>query len=100
MSEILHSSRYDTFFKINSNDIFLISPQKHMLWDSLEAPRRGASNEYPQHMFLRRNKKNIRWLTPLIWNYGFCICTPDKLYIGHNYIKHFTFSLGNHILGY
>ena len=30
-----------------------------MLWDSLEAPRRGASNEYPQHMFLSRNKKNI-----------------------------------------
>ena len=26
---------------------------------SLEAPQRGASNEYPQYMFLRRNKKNI-----------------------------------------
>ena len=26
---------------------------------SLEAPRRGASNEYPQHMFSWRNKKNI-----------------------------------------
>ena len=26
---------------------------------SLEAPRRGTSNEYPQHMFLSRNKKNI-----------------------------------------
>ena len=40
-------------------NIFLISPQKHMLWYSLEAPRRGASNEYPQHMFSWRNKKNI-----------------------------------------
>ena len=32
-----------------------------MLWYSLEVPRRcrGASNEYPQHMFLSRNKKNI-----------------------------------------
>ena len=30
-----------------------------MLWYSLEAPRRGASNEYPQHMFSLRNKKNI-----------------------------------------
>ena len=35
-----------------------------MLWvlirsASLEAPQRGASNEYPQHMFLWRNKKNI-----------------------------------------
>ena len=26
---------------------------------SLEAPRRGASNEYPQHMFSSRNKKDI-----------------------------------------
>ena len=30
-----------------------------MLWYSLEAPPRGASNEYPQHMFLLRNKKDI-----------------------------------------
>ena len=37
----------------------LISPRKHMLWYSLEAPRRGASNEYPQHMFSWRNKKDI-----------------------------------------
>ena len=32
---------------------------------SLEAPHRGASNEYPQHMFLMRNKKNIMWI-PLL----------------------------------
>ena len=30
-----------------------------MLWYSLEAPCGGASNEYPQHMFSWRNKKNI-----------------------------------------
>ena len=30
-----------------------------MLWYSLEAPRQGASNEYPQLMFSWRNKKNI-----------------------------------------
>ena len=30
-----------------------------MLWYSLEAPLRGASNEYPQHMFSWRNKKDI-----------------------------------------
>ena len=35
----------------------LISRRKHMLWYSLEAPHRGASNEYPQHMFSSRNKK-------------------------------------------
>ena len=28
-----------------------------MLWYSLEAPHRGASNEYPQHMVSWRNKK-------------------------------------------
>ena len=39
-------------------NIFLISQQKHMLWYSLEAPRRGASHEYP-HMFSWRNKKNV-----------------------------------------
>ena len=31
--------------------IFLISAQKHRLWHSLEPPRRGGSNEYPQSMF-------------------------------------------------
>ena len=29
-----------------------------MLWYSLEAPRRGASNEYPQHMLLCRTREN------------------------------------------
>ena len=40
-----------------------------MLWYSLEAPWQGASNEYPQHMFLWRNKKNIMWIPPLICSY-------------------------------
>ena len=31
--------------------IFLISVQKHRLWYSLEPPRQGGSNEYPQSMF-------------------------------------------------
>ena len=31
--------------------IFLISTQKHSLWYSLELPRWGGSNEYPQSMF-------------------------------------------------
>ena len=33
---------------------------------SLEVPRRGASNEYPQHMFLWRNKKTINLIPTLI----------------------------------
>ena len=41
------------------HNMFLISLQKHMLWYSLEAPRQGASIEYPQHMFSWRNKKDI-----------------------------------------
>ena len=31
---------------------------KHRFGYSLEPPRRGGSNEYPQSMFLSRNKKN------------------------------------------
>ena len=42
------------------HNIFLISPQKICCGYSLEAPRRGASNEYLQHMFSCRNKKDIR----------------------------------------
>ena len=40
--------------------IFLISAQNHRLWYSLEPPRRGGSNEYPQSMFLSRNKKKYQ----------------------------------------
>ena len=40
-----------------------------MLWYSLEAPQWGTSDEYLQHMFLRRNKKNIYLDTRLIWSY-------------------------------
>ena len=36
---------------------------------SLEAPQPGASNEYPQHMFSWRNKKNIMRIPPLIYSY-------------------------------
>ena len=36
---------------------------------SLEASQQGASNEYPQHMFSWRNKKNIMWIPRLICSY-------------------------------
>ena len=38
---------------------------------SLEVPQHSASNEYPQHMFLCRNKKNMHfWLDKdIIWSY-------------------------------
>ena len=40
---------------------------------SLEVPRGGASNEYTQHMFLLRNKKNIMWIPSYLelYNYQF-----------------------------
>ena len=38
--------------------IFHISAQNIDCGYSLEPPRRGGSNEYPQSMFLNRNKKN------------------------------------------
>ena len=40
------------------NSIFLISAQNIDYGYSLEPPQRGGSNEYPQSMFLIRNKKN------------------------------------------
>ena len=36
---------------------------------SLEVPQQGASNEYPQHIFLWRNKKDIMWIPPFICSY-------------------------------
>ena len=45
-------------FQIKRYDIFYISAQNIDCGYSLEPPRRGGSNEYPQSMFLSRNKKN------------------------------------------
>ena len=47
---------------------FLVSAQNHKLWYSLEPPRQGGSNEYPQSMLLAEIWKNIR---TLIWNFSF-----------------------------
>ena len=43
-------------FQIKNSDIFHISAQNIDCGYSLEPPRRGGSNEYPQSMFLSRNK--------------------------------------------
>ena len=45
-------------FQIKNSDIFPISAQNINCGYSLEPPRQGGSNEYPQSMFLSRNKKN------------------------------------------
>ena len=45
-------------FRKKKSDIFHISAQNINCGYSLEPPRRGGSNEYPQSMYLSRNKKN------------------------------------------
>ena len=45
-------------FSDKNSNIFHISAQNIDCRYSLEPPRRGGSNEYPQSMFLSRNKKN------------------------------------------
>ena len=42
----------------NSDNFFHISVENIDCGYSLEPPRRGGSNEYPQSMFLSRSKKN------------------------------------------
>ena len=45
-------------FQIKNSDIFHNSALNIDCEYSLEPPHRGGSNEYPQSMFLSRNKKN------------------------------------------
>ena len=42
---------------MKKNDIFLIFAQNIDCGYTLEPPRRGGSNEYPQSMFWSKNKK-------------------------------------------
>ena len=53
--KILQPKKENVLIKIS--DIFHISVQNIDCGYSLEPPRRGGSNEYPQSMFLSRNKK-------------------------------------------
>ena len=62
------------FFQLKIIDIFLFLHKNICCGYSLEVPHWGTSNEYPQHMFLWRNKKNIFLDNPLIWSY-----VPPKL---------------------
>ena len=56
--------------QIKNSDIFHIYAQNIYYGYSLEPPRRGGSNEYPQSMFFSRNKKNNVYL-----------CKPQFYYI-------------------
>ena len=57
-------------FRQKNPDIFHISAQNIDCGYSSEPPRRGGSNEYPQSMFLSRNKKN-----------NFYFCKPQFYYV-------------------
>ena len=45
-------------FQLKKFDIFLIFAQNIDCGYTLEPPRQGGSNEYPQFMFWSKNKKN------------------------------------------
>ena len=47
-------------FFLRGIPIFLIFAQNIDCGYTLEPPRRGGSNEYPQSMFWSKNKKNIK----------------------------------------
>ena len=49
-------------FSDKKSDIFHISAQNINCGYLLELPRKGGSNEYPQSVFLSRNKKNNVYL--------------------------------------
>ena len=72
-------------FQIKNSDIFNISVQNIDCGNSLEPPRRGGSDQYPQSMFLSRNKGNN--VHP---------CKPQFYYVkvglkgGQNYIGMFS----------
>ena len=51
-------SKENENFHLKMFDIFLIFAQNIDCGYMLEPPRRGGSNEYPQHMFWSKNKKN------------------------------------------
>ena len=53
--------RYNEIMRVDCI-FFLTFSQNHMLWYSLEVPHLDNSNEYPQHIFLWRNKKMIFFL--------------------------------------
>ena len=57
----------NTLFQPKNMDIFLFLHKNIHCGYSLDVPRRGTSNEYPQYMFLSRNKKHIYLIPPIFW---------------------------------
>ena len=57
-------------FQKKGFDIFLIFAQNIDCGYTLEPPRRGGSNEYPQSMFWSKNKKNRYTPANLLYKSG------------------------------
>ena len=56
--EIFLASKMENF-QLKNSDIFLIFAQNIDCGFTLEPPRRGSSNEYPQSMFWSKNKRRF-----------------------------------------
>ena len=56
-TKIIYSYKNENFQR-KIFDIFLIFAENVYCGYTLEPPRRGGSNEYPQSMFWSKNKKN------------------------------------------
>ena len=65
---------------MKNSDIFRISAQNIDCGYSLEPPRRGGSNEYPQSLFSSRNKKNNVYPCKPQFNYIKVGLRGSKLY--------------------
>ena len=63
-----HSSRYGTFFKQKVLTFFCISPQKHILWCSLEDLDDALLMSSHNLCFHGEIKKDIMRTSPLIWS--------------------------------
>ena len=67
LRKLAHAIHRDFFnfkiekFQLKIFDIFLIFAQNIDCGYTLELPRRGDSNEYPQSMFWSKNKKKNRY---------------------------------------
>ena len=86
-------------FKLKNVDSFLIFAQSIHCGYSLEPPRQGGSNEYPQSMFWSKSKKCIPQFCYIIVGfkevYISWTCFPDGVIVGLIELHWNTFQIGN-----
>ena len=88
-------------FRIKNSNIFHISAQNIDCGYSLEPPRRGGSNEYPQSMFLSKNNKNnvypckpqfyyikVGFKGVKLYRYVFVMLSPSLFHPDHTQMYH------------